>query len=251
MYSVILIAAMIAPADTAAWGRHGCCGHTSCSGCYGCNGCVGACHGAGSCAGYAFGGARVFGFAGCYGSCYGSYTNYFSYWSAPAPVQYGYGMPMHVMPPPPPPPPSAAGPGPGPIEPPLAPANGAAKPPVKPVEPPAKKAAPIKPVEKKPAEKKIEGKIGQIPGPASVTVMAPADAILYANGTRTQQTSTERHFVTPQLDAGMLYTYVLTIETIRDGRMVKETREIEVQAGSEVRVNFNAVSDVAGIATRE
>jgi uncharacterized protein (TIGR03000 family) len=137
------------------------------------------------------------------------------------------------------------------MEPPLAPANGAVKAPVKPVEPPAKKAAPAKPVEKKPVQKKTDSKIGQIPGPASVTVMVPADAILYANGTRTQQTAAERHFVTPQLDAGMVYTYVLTIETVRDGRTVKQTQEIEVQAGSEVRVNFNTASDAAGIASRE
>jgi hypothetical protein len=38
-------------------------------------------------------------FAGCYGSCYGSYTNYFSYYSSPPMVHYGYGMPMKAIPP--------------------------------------------------------------------------------------------------------------------------------------------------------
>jgi uncharacterized protein (TIGR03000 family) len=267
MYSVLLIAAMAAPADSAAFGKHhgGCaCSGYSCAGyacggvapagypwgaamlpsggcflgkhgaCYGCYGNAGTCHGAGSCYGYAFGGVRTFGFAGCYGSCYGSYTNYFSYWSAPADVHYGYGMPMHIGPPPvmPPPPPPAA----------IPPA------------PPAKAPPPaVKPGEKKTSEPKIgtDTNIGQFSAPAKVIVTLPAEAILYANGVRMQQTSAERHFVTPALESGMAYHYVFTIETIRDGRTVSEDREVAVQAGAEIRVNFNAQIDATGIAARE
>lgn len=259
MYSVILIAAMAAPADATAWGHHGGCscsgysctgyscggcgGYGACGGghfgggflghrqsCYGCYGCSGTCHGAGACYGYAFGGVHAFGFAGCYGSCYGSYTNFFSYWAAPAQVQYGYGMPMHVAPM---------------MQPPLAPAI---KPPVRVEEP--KPIAP-KPAPKPAPKKDTEKKIGQTPTTATVIVTLPADAILYANGARTRLTSGERHFTTPALEAGMDYNYILTMEVIRDGRMISESREIEVQAGAEIRVDFNSKIDATGIAIRD
>jgi uncharacterized protein (TIGR03000 family) len=89
-------------------GCTGCVG-SACSGCagvvpngYACGGCGGrflgwragcwsdggwrvwfSCHGSGACHGYAYAGLS-YGFAGCYGSCTGSFTNYFSYWPAPA-----------------------------------------------------------------------------------------------------------------------------------------------------------------------
>jgi uncharacterized protein (TIGR03000 family) len=242
MYSVILMAAMTAPADAASWGSHGgcscsgsscagschgySCGGSSCHGgchglgifghrhsCYGCGGCTGGtCHGAGACYGYAFAGSGIsYGFAGCYGSCYGSYTNFFSYWAHPIQSGYGYGMPMRIGPP-------------AKMAPPVAPPAGDPKPPVKPVEPP-----------KKPADKGTEEDASI---QATVIVTLPADATLYANGVRTRQTSTERRFITPPLESGMIYNYTLTIEVARNGRMVTETREVEVQAGSEVRVAF-------------
>lgn len=236
MYSVILMAAMTAPADTASFGwRGGCscsgsscsgckgyaCGGSSCSGCGGgrafggifgvrnsCTGCGGSSvHGGGASTGYAFSGMS-FGFAGCYGSCYGSYTNFFSYWSQPMQSSYGYGMPMRVGPP-------------TKMEPPVAPPVKPATPPVKPVTPPVK-----------PTDKAAEDTT------ATVIISLPADATLYANGVRTRQTSNERHFVTPPLEIGMIYNYTLTIEVVRDGRMVTETRQVEVQAGAEIRVAF-------------
>jgi uncharacterized protein (TIGR03000 family) len=249
MYSVILMAAMTAPADATSWGwHHGSCSGSSCSGsscrgtcggyscggsscsgssCSGgrhhwgifghhssCNGCSGgSVHGGGACYGYAFGGIN-YGFAGCYGSCYGSYTNYFSYWSQPVASGYGYGMPMRVGPPAKMDAPIA----------PIAPA-GDPKPPVKPVEPP-----------KKPTDKIEEETTGQ----ATVIVTVPADAALYANGVKTRQTSTERHFITPPLEAGMIYTYTLSVEVMRNGQMVKESRQVDVYAGAEIRVAFDA-----------
>jgi uncharacterized protein (TIGR03000 family) len=251
MYSVILLAAMTAPADAPAWGHlfrrddccecggysyngcrgynscNGCCGGYACNGCggYSCHGCCGgyaipagyscggcsgcggfrvfnACHGAGACWGYAYAGAG-YGFAGCYGSCYGSITNYFSYWSHPANVQYGYGMPMHVAPP------------------------------VAPGAPPAAQPAPVKPA----VPAKPEGKI-EASAPATVVVSLPSDAVLFANGIRTTQTSAERHFVTPALAPGQMYHYVLTAEVNRDNKPVTETYQVEVKAGAETRVTF-------------
>ena len=244
MYSVILMAAMTAPADATSfgWRNKGCtgCTGTACSGCtgctgYSCGGCSGSscsgcggrtggflglrsggcsgctgnasCHGAGACYGYSFAGL-TYGFAGCYGSCYGSYTNYFSYWSQPVNVHYGYGMPMHWAP--------KMG-EPAPVVP--------VKPPVIVPEPPVKPKTPL----------------GLESAPASVIVSLPADARLLANGIRTTQTSAERHFTTPALEAGRVYHYNFTVEVVRDGRPITETRQVEVQAGLETRVSFNAV----------
>ncbi len=235
MYSLILMAAMTAPADTPAWGHFNrgcdCCGSGySCGGCYGgyaygCGGCYGGCyggyggwsscrgcwggcwgtggfrnyftcHGAGACWGYAYAGG-CYGFAGCYGSCYGSF-NYFTTWPMPAAVPAG-------------PPPQG---------------------------PPA--AVPVYPDEKAPAKPLNPAAPGKVDTatPANVVVNLPADAVLYANGFRTAQTGNERHFVTPTLSSGQSYHYVFTAEINRNDQSIKETYQVEVQAGLETRVNF-------------
>ncbi len=238
MYSLILMAAMTAPADTPAWGHFNrgcdCCGYNnSCSGCYGgyaygCGGCYGgpaygysgcwgscrgcwggcwgtggfrtyfACHGAGACWGYAYAGG-CYGFAGCYGSCYGSF-NYFTTWPMPAAAPVG--------------PPAQGAPG-------LAPAT-----------PPGNEPAPAKPL-----SPTNPGKL-DVTAPANVVVTLPADAVLQANGVRTVQTGSERYFVTPPLSAGQSYHYVFTAEINRNEQQVTETYQVEVQAGLETRVNF-------------
>ncbi len=263
MYSVILMAAMTGPAEAPAWGHlfnrcdcsgyscggctgctgytcngcgGGCCGGygytgsrwggypvyagSTCSGCCGGflgwrNGCwgtggyrvYGACHGAGACFGYAYAGVG-YGFAGCYGSCYGSYTNYFSYWAQPANVHYGYGMPIPTGP-------AAAPAGPLPMD---------------------KGPAPVKPIN--PVPGKTDAKL-DAPAPAKVLVSLPADAVLFANGVRTTQTSAERQFLTPDLTPGQRFHYVLTAEIKRNDRPVTETLQVEVVAGHETRVTFS------------
>jgi uncharacterized protein (TIGR03000 family) len=153
-----------------------------------------------------------YGFAGCYGSCYGSYTNYFSYWTTP-PAAYGYGMPMY----------------------PVAPA---AMPPVNPAAAPANPAAPG--VEVKP---KGQGGAGiEFQAPATVTISIPADATLLANGQFTTQTSAERKFVTPVLTQGQNYHYEFTATMIRDGQVVTETKKVAVWAGGIINVDFGTMA---------
>jgi uncharacterized protein (TIGR03000 family) len=149
----------------------------------------------------------AYGFAGCYGSCYGSYTNYFSYWTQP-PTAYGYGMPMHATPP----------------------ANVV---PVAPGTPPP----PPPPPGAKPPEAAIERG-----APASVTITLPADAILYANGIRMAQKSAERKFVTPPMEENGRYHYVFTAEIMRDGQMQTETKQVEVWSGATIRVDFGTMA---------
>jgi uncharacterized protein (TIGR03000 family) len=220
MYSLVLMAALAAPADAPSWGHQsgGCTGYsTSCTGCYGgCygggggyglfghrSGCCGgssnwSCHGCGGCAGsgYGFSGygpIAYYGFAGCYGSCYGSYANYFSYYSMVPNVHYGYGMPYRTG-----------------------------------------NAVPMPP----PSDLPRGRKTSIAPAAATVIVSMPANAILYANGIKTKQASGERNFVTPVLEPGKVFHYDLTAETIRDGQTVSESRSVEVVAGGTTRVDF-------------
>lgn len=233
MYSMVLMMALNGPAEAPSWGKNGCggctgaaassgctgagCGGSSCGGGGGRSwggkwggrwggGCCGggpnfACHGAGSCVGQGYGPLTYYGFAGCYGSCYGSYTNYFSYWSMPPQVHYGYGMPMRVTA-----------------------STSPILPPVRQPEPPRKLDVPSKKAE--------------IPAPATIIVTVPAEATLFANGVRMAQTSAERSFVTPKLIPGEVYHYELTVEARRDGELVKETRLVEVAADRTIRVDF-------------
>jgi uncharacterized protein (TIGR03000 family) len=195
MYSMVLMMAMTGQAaEMPAWGRKGCCG-----------GAVGfGAHGAGSClgssahnywTGWGYGPLTYYGFAGCYGSCYGTYTNYFSYWSQPINTHYGYGMPMR------------AGPGAPPVAPPPTPPKGERK--------------------------------SVALAPATVIVSLPAGAALFANGVRTSQFAAERRFVTPDLEPGETYHYEFTVEAQIDGRIVKGSRLVEVQAGMTSRLDFS------------
>jgi uncharacterized protein (TIGR03000 family) len=209
MYSVVLMMALSAPAETPMWGaRAGCTGCTGAGSCHGglgwfgflrfnCNGC---CGGAGPAFGVHGGGSvtanlgasplTYYGFAGCYGSCYGSYTNYFSYWSTPVSSHYGYGMPRKPGAAPTPPPPPGT------------------------------------------------DKAAAAPAPATVIVRLPADATLFANGVRTGQANAERRFVTPELSANEMFHYELKVEAIRNGQTVTETRMVEVWANATVNVDF-------------
>jgi len=202
MYSIVLTAALAAPAESPSWGwRSGCCGGA---------GCVGArwsCHGCGGCNGYGsnfsgYGPIVYYGFAGCYGSCYGSYTNYFSYYSMMPNVHYGYGMPMKV-----------------------AAVDGSKRP----LDVP------------RPPERKEKGEANPS-APAKVIVSLPAGATLFANGYRTTQTSAERVFITPDLEVDVTYHYVFTAETIRDGKSVSESRRADVMAGKTTRVEFGEMT---------
>jgi len=242
MYSMILLMAMSgSAADTPSWGlRGGCCGGGGCAGAscggYGHGGCHGgghgwghawrggccggfglSVHGGGSCEGSGFGRqyarypeygpVNYYGFAGCYGSCYGSYTNYFSYWSMQPMVHYGYGMP--------------------------------------------RPAGPVPPTPVKPTVPKSGGtpKIGLDGAPASVLVCLPAEATLLANGKPTTQTSDTRSFVTPNLPAGQAFHYVLTAQIERDGRMLTQSKEVEVAAGLTTKVEFD-FGDSTKVATK-
>ncbi len=85
------------------------------------------------------------------------------------------------------------------------------------------------------------------PAPARIIVSLPADAKLTFDGAPTTSTSTERIFVSPDLQPELEFRYTLRAEVLRDGRPVSVEQTVAVQAGRETRVIMNLP---VGVATR-
>ncbi|GBD37212.1 hypothetical protein HRbin36_02342 [bacterium HR36] len=77
-------------------------------------------------------------------------------------------------------------------------------------------------------------------------VHLPADAQLFINGHRTQQTGSIREFVTPPLAEGKTYSYVLRAIWTGNGKLVSVEREVGFRAGEVVQVHFGQEQLVAG-----
>jgi uncharacterized protein (TIGR03000 family) len=86
----------------------------------------------------------------------------------------------------------------------------------------------------------IQVPVIQVPAnaPARLIVNLPADAKLFLQGQPTTSGSAERTFLTPALEPGYVYTYTVRAEIVRDGRMLTETKTVEVTAGNVSRVLF-------------
>jgi uncharacterized protein (TIGR03000 family) len=74
--------------------------------------------------------------------------------------------------------------------------------------------------------------------PAKVTVTLPEDAKLYVDGVACPLTTAKRSFETPVLQPGKAYGYTLKAEVVRGGEKKVETKQVELQAGKEVTVDF-------------
>jgi uncharacterized protein (TIGR03000 family) len=74
---------------------------------------------------------------------------------------------------------------------------------------------------------------------ARLIVEVPADAKFYVDDQLMKTMSERRAFVTPKLEAGQIYYYMLRAEVIRDGKVQKETKRVLVRAGEVVRANFS------------
>jgi uncharacterized protein (TIGR03000 family) len=75
---------------------------------------------------------------------------------------------------------------------------------------------------------------------AKITVIVPADAELFFDGSPTTQTGSQREFMTPPLAAGAHYSYSLRARWTADGRPVEQTRTVPVSPGAQVRVDFTS-----------
>ena len=229
MYGVVLMVAMAGGAETPALfnrGCNGCCGAVSYSccgyschgGCTGkapkmkhksCHGCSGSsCHG---CSGYSscHGCSGYSSCHGCsgYSSCHGC-SGYSSCQGAPVGC---YGAPVVTYP----------------------------VVPVTPVDPKPPVKGKIEKLKKPPVDNET------ISAPARITVTVPSDARLSIDGAMTVSTETTRVFESPILVGGKSYSYTFQAEFVRDGKNVVVTREVKVQAGSEITVSLENASVVA------
>ena len=74
--------------------------------------------------------------------------------------------------------------------------------------------------------------------PAYIRVQVPAGAQVSFDGSPTQQTGTDRLFVTPPMQAGPNYTYQVAARWQDNGRQRSEERTVRVRAGQTANVRF-------------
>lgn len=84
---------------------------------------------------------------------------------------------------------------------------------------------------------------------AHLRVAVPADAELWFDGVRTQQTGTEREFVSPPLAPGRSYHYEVRARWTENGRAIDQMRRIEVRANEWKDVDFSQPAAALDTAT--
>lgn len=80
--------------------------------------------------------------------------------------------------------------------------------------------------------------------PAQLNVSLPADAKLYVNNVLIPRAVARQPLDTPPLEQGKTYHYVLRAELYTAGQTRKETRQVNVQAGKVVDVQFDRLVPV-------
>jgi uncharacterized protein (TIGR03000 family) len=93
------------------------------------------------------------------------------------------------------------------------------------------------PADKKDMPKDKKG--GVTSAPAYIAVNVPADATITIDGAPTKSTSSTRVFSTPELNAGTVYYYTLVAEVVRDGKTLIATEKVAVEAGASVQITLN------------
>jgi uncharacterized protein (TIGR03000 family) len=73
---------------------------------------------------------------------------------------------------------------------------------------------------------------------AEILILTPEGAKVFIDGSPTQQTQSERLFVTPPLTVGQEYQYEVLVVWEKDGTIVRETRQVKVRSGEVTRVGF-------------
>jgi uncharacterized protein (TIGR03000 family) len=85
---------------------------------------------------------------------------------------------------------------------------------------------------------------------AHIEVSVPADAKVWFNGMRTEQTGTDRSFKSPPLEPGRNYAYEIKAKWMEDGKPVEKTQTVVVQASNQLSVNMAAGTAVAADVAR-
>jgi uncharacterized protein (TIGR03000 family) len=70
-----------------------------------------------------------------------------------------------------------------------------------------------------------------------VTVPDP-DAEVIVQGYQVKSKGRTRSFISPTVEPGQAFAYVITMQRAVDGRTVDETRTIDVRAGAKIAVDF-------------
>ena len=80
----------------------------------------------------------------------------------------------------------------------------------------------------------------QNPNVALIEVKVPENAELWFEGDKTSQTGAVRHFRSPELQPGKMFTYDIRARwTDAGGKEVDRTKQVKVQAGARAGVDFN------------
>jgi uncharacterized protein (TIGR03000 family) len=74
------------------------------------------------------------------------------------------------------------------------------------------------------------------PAAARVTLVVPADARVFFDGTATSQTGTERIYFTPPMVPGKTFYYHVLVRWTENGKPLEETHKLSVSAGGNVRL---------------
>ena len=75
---------------------------------------------------------------------------------------------------------------------------------------------------------------------AEITILVPANAEIFFDGQPTTERGAQRRYVTPPLNVGEKYTYAIRARWREGGRVVEQTRNLEVTGGARVRLDFFA-----------
>lgn len=73
---------------------------------------------------------------------------------------------------------------------------------------------------------------------ATLTVNVPGDARVFVNGVQTKSVGSERSYVSRGLQSGFNYSYEVRAEVERNGKVVEETKTVNLMAGRTARVAF-------------
>ncbi len=99
-----------------------------------------------------------------------------------------------------------------------------------------------------PAKPKKEGK-EEVSTRALIVVNVPAGAKVTFDGEATTSTASQRTFITPELEPGSNYTYVIKAETMKDGKPVLlAEKKVSFKAGQTTEVTLS--QPATGVASR-
>jgi uncharacterized protein (TIGR03000 family) len=89
-----------------------------------------------------------------------------------------------------------------------------------------------------PAAAPVPAAMSAAPAVATVTVIVPADADVFFDGSPTDETGTQRIFTTPPLTPGQTFYYDIDAQWAANGQSFDQTRKLTLTAGANVTVDF-------------